>query len=191
MAARQYVQILDASDPDQSADDVFTIAAPVEILRGGFTLYYIPRDDSSYGSDRCLLSVAVSGGSSHKFMLQPDGLGATNLVVQRLSDEVYALVGPLTFSALQELRFDFQAVPGIATVSQATTGNGENNGFAWNLPAAQMRLGGDIDGADVARGYVSLPYALPTAELGDEGELPVGNLLDFSIADNSSLIALL
>lgn len=190
MASRHYAQFLDASDPDQSDDDDFRIAAPKEILRGGFSLYYIPRDDSSYGSERYLLSVIVSGGA-HRFMLMPDGLGATLLVVRRSEDEVYAIVGPITFSAGQELRFDFSAVPGIATVSGATSGDGENNGFAWNLPAALMRLGGNILGTEVARGYVSLPYALPGAPLGDEGELPPGNMLDFSIPDNSALIALI
>ncbi len=189
MAARHYAQFLDASDPDQSADDDFRIAAPPEVLRGSFTIGYIPRDDSTYGSTRYLLSVQTL--LDHlAFVLEPAETDAQASVY--VDGELYATVGPLVFDAGQELTFVFSGSDGTITVSGATTGNGTSeDGGSWNVVGTQLRLGGNVLGSDLARGDVSLPYAVPGATLPDPPEAGEPGAFDFSDPDNSALLTLI
>jgi hypothetical protein len=188
MAARQYAQFLDASDPDQSDDDDFRIDAPPEVLRGSFRLYYIGREDSSYGSVRYLLSVQTI----HDHMavvVEPDGGGHSQIAVY-VDGDPYAVLGPLTFSAGQELQLLFEGSTGKITCTGATTGDGTVDGSTWNVAGSELRLGGNVLGSDLARGYVSLPYAVPGAALPDPAPVDPGEL-DFSQPGNSGLLAFL
>lgn len=191
MAARHYAQFLDASDPDQSADDDFRLGTtPAEILRGNFRIGYIPREDSSYASARYLLSVDTVGGHLG-FLVEPDG--SDSAVAIYLDGVLLVSHGPLTFDAGQELTIVFGAAVGTITVAGALTGDGQSDGFAWNVVGGAMRLGGNIDGADLARGYVSLPYAVVGAVLGVEGGggTSGSGMLNFSDEGNSALLGLL
>lgn len=187
MAARQYGQFLDASDPDQSADDDFRLAtAPPEVLRGSFRLYYIPRDDSAYPSARYLLSVQTLGDHM-AFVVESLVLSAQ--VAVYVNGSLRAALGPLTFSAGQELTLLFNGPDGEITVTGATTGDGTGTGAAWNIVGSQLRLGGNVVGDDLARGYVSLPYAVPGAPLPDPLVVAASNL-NFSVPGNSGLLGL-
>jgi len=190
MPARHFGQFLDASDPDQSADDVFELtSSPPEIVRGSFTLYYRPRDSSSYAGVRCLLSVAWDGDAL-TFRLEPSEGGDT-LVTVALADNVQAQLGPVTFAAGTEITFTFAAPDGTITLAGGATGNGTSDpGFSWNVPPSILRLGGNVLGGEVARGLVSLPYAVPGAVLPDP-LLLTPSLLDFSDLENSGLISLI
>jgi hypothetical protein len=183
MAARHYAQFLDASDPNQVADDDFRLPyAPAEVLRGSFRIGFIGREGSSYANPRYLLSVVTPTGHL-AFRLESDGAGTTNAVVRK-DGALLVSVGPITFSAGQELTLEFGAAHGALSVAGATTGDGSAHGFSWNIPPAQLRLGGNVQGADLARGYVSLPYAVPRVA-ADEGN---PGTLDFSGSECAVLI---
>lgn len=165
MAAVHYGQFLDASDPDQAADDVWTIAAtPAEIRNGSFRLHYIPKEASSYASARFLLSVNSSPTLDFK-VYRTGGVAyiavavAGSVVVQR----------EIVFAALQPLQFIFDAAAGTVSVSGAGSGDGESTGTAWSVGAGAMRLGGLYSGGSMARGYVSLPYAIAGTGGGGSG----------------------
>jgi hypothetical protein len=183
MAARHYAQFLDASDPGQAADDDFRLAyTPVEILRGSFRIGYIGREGSNYPSPRYLLSVVAPSGHL-AFRLESDGAGAANVVV-RQGGVLLVSAGPITFSAGQELTIEFGAVAGKIAVAGATSGDGNKIGASWKLDSAPMRLGGNVQGADLARGYVSLPYAVPFVQSG----AGIPGQLDFSRSDRAVFI---
>jgi hypothetical protein len=189
MPARHYAQFLDASDPDQSADDDFRIAqAPPEILRGSFRIHYIPREDSSYGSPRYLLSVQLPSGQL-AFAVEPASVDSE--VTVRVNGTPFVTTGPITFSASQELELVFCAPDGTITLAGATTGDGLSVGASpWNVAGSILRLGGNVAGADLARGYVSLPYAVPGAPLPAPLVINPGEL-DFSDPADAVFITVL
>lgn len=189
MPARNYAQFLDATGAGQSADDDFRIPqAPPEILRGSFRIHYIPLEDSHYGSRRYLLSVQTSGGHLG-FAIDPYGTDSQVLVL--VNGAPFASTGLITFSALQELELIFCGPDSTITVSGATTGNGTTVGASpWNIPGSMLRLGGNVLGTSLARGYVSLPYAIPGAFLPGPITLDPSEF-DFRDPTDTALISLL
>jgi len=124
------------------------------------------------------------------FALEPSEGGDT-LVTVRLGGEVQVALGPITFAADAELAITFSGSAGTITVEGAATGDGtSDSGAQWNVPQSLLRLGGSVLGGDVARGLVSLPYAVPGALLPDPLEFEASSF-DFSDEDNSALIALI
>jgi len=189
MPARHYGQFLDASDPDQSAADDFRLAeAPPEILRGSFRLYYIPRDDSSYGGARYLLSVQTLADHM-AFVVEPSEVDSK--VAVYVNGALYASTESITFDAGQELELLFDGPAGEITVTGATTGDGTSEGGTiWNVAGIGLRLGGNVVGTEVARGDVSLPYAVPGAQLPDPAVFDPTEF-DFSNPANSGLLSLI
>lgn len=188
MPARHYGQFLDSSFPGQSADDDYRLAsAPPEVLRGSFRVYYIPLDDSTYSTKRYLLSVQTLADHL-AFAIEP--VSGQSQIAVRLNGALRVALGPITFAAGEELDITFDAPDGRITLSSPSNGTTVTNGTAWNVAGSQLRLGGDVVGTKLARGYVSLPYAVPGAALPD----PVivdPSALDFSDSDNSGLLGFL
>jgi hypothetical protein len=187
--ARHYGQFLDGSDPDQSAADDFRIAeAPPEVLRGSFRLFYIPRDDSSYGGTRYLLSVQTLADHM-AFVVEPSEVDSKVSVY--VNGTPYASTESITFDAGQELELLFDGPAGEITVAGATTGNGTSEtGAVWNVAGIGLRLGGNVVGTEVARGAVTPPYAVPGAPLPGPAVFDPTEL-DFSNPANSGLLSLI
>jgi hypothetical protein len=153
----QWAHVGDSSYAGQSASDVITWATvPAGLLSGRFTIHYIPDDDSAYANKRVLLSAQTTDGVLSYEIYRPDGACVGALI----NGVPFAEVSPITFAIGAKLSFTFDATAGSCTVAGASTGNGTSYGLRWDPTASGgARLGGTISGANVARGYVSLPYA--------------------------------
>ncbi len=168
MAARHYAQIFDATLGDQSAtDDLRFASTPLPIRGGKFRLHYIPFEGSGYDDARFLLAVPTGVNRELKFYLGPVGVdsGQSEIIVEHTDNGLHAVRTPLTFAAKQELTFVFDAAEATIEVIGATTSGAPGVSSApWSYVAtAPFRLGGStVAGYEtaIARGYVSLPYAV-------------------------------
>jgi hypothetical protein len=177
MSPRNYLQIFGDVDDDegwspphaQTAEDDWRIAATPALIRSGtFRVYYRSLYSSNFiteaggeGSRRTLLSVdAGVDGVLEFYVYNSSGGGATSKVVARL-DGVVLVEKEITFSALQEMSFTFDAEAGTVTVSGATTGDGTATGDPWDVADGELRMGGHVTIAGkCARGWVTYPYAV-------------------------------
>lgn len=169
MPQRQYAQFQDSGYAGQTQDDDYRVpSTPIALRAGQFSIGYIPNDASNYVGVRCIASVDTPVGVL-AFYLYWDGDAETDTNVHVSFDgTILATSNALTFSARQELSLEFSGPAGRITVAGATTGNGATTGTSWACLGGELRLGGLVDGADLARGWVSLPYAVSGAEDTDD-----------------------
>lgn len=152
MAAPHYVYVASSDDPRPVWGE-----APARLGNGSWKLWYIPDDDSTYGTTRTLLWIKKNGGGNgFELRLEQD----SGCKVQVLVDDVVVVERVVTFSANQRLKITVDAATGLLRVEGATTGNGTSLGTVWTVDAggAEWRTGTADSAATPARGYVSLPY---------------------------------
>jgi hypothetical protein len=176
MTSRHYAQFWDAAHAGQSARDDLTFdSTPPDIQGGAFKIYYIPGDDSSSPDIRPLLSLSRPGigVGVAGFALLP---GPTRVVVLDRDGSTELVSRNVTFSAMQEMAFTFNASAGTIEVSGATIGDGTATGTPWDFGDGIMQIGADYGGSLSANGYVSEPY-------------PVAASLAFLLDDDGALLA--
>jgi hypothetical protein len=147
MAAIQYGQFLDADAEGQTGEDDWRIDyTPPDIRSGSWRIHYIPRAQY-HANDRCLLSVRKASG---EFAL---------LITAGGDEETAPQLVLLNTAQIFSTAIRFNA--------GATLGNGVYAiGSTWVLDDDHMRIGGSILGGKCANGFVSLPYAVGSANEG-------------------------
>jgi hypothetical protein len=165
MAAIQYGQFLDADAEGQTGEDDWRIDyTPPDIRSGSWRIHYIPRAQY-HANDRCLLSVRKASGEFALLITAGGDEETAPQLVLLNTAQIFSTA--IRFNAGAHLVFVLDAVAGTLEVAGTTLGNGVYAiGSTWVLDDDHMRIGGSILGGKCANGFVSLPYAVGSANEG-------------------------